>query len=52
MKNKRILIILFVLALIVLGRYGYNNWGWFGGKKSLATILQESGTSVPSTTKK
>lgn len=41
MKNHYI--ILAIIALALLGWYGYKNWGWFGGTRT-------SGSTTPSST--
>lgn len=30
------------IAIIALGWYGYKNWGWFGGTRTLASMMPQS----------
>jgi len=37
--DKKTITILVVIAAILLVWYGYNNWGWFGGMKTLGSMM-------------
>lgn len=43
--NKQTIIIFSVAALIGLAWYGYYNWGWFGGKRTLASMMPQGNTT-------